>query len=202
LVLGYREVSVSGLSDSEISSADVSFDLDESKFNGINAEPEDTTVKRYSGGWQSLGGNVEGVGTGRVDVSAVTPGFSTFALVVDGLRPSGQGVPTEPVLEADVKHEEDGSVTVRFYNNETGSKIGEESVSGSKGSVSTAQVVWDGDNAAAAADSPGTNYEFKVEMDDGVNTVEDSQSFRTVKKPDEPFDPWPPTGSEQISPRQ
>jgi hypothetical protein len=111
------------------------------------------------------------------------------------LTPDSDGVDPSPVLDANIQHANSRDLDVRFYDTDTGNQIGNtQTVSGNSGDTSTASVVWSG------ADEAGKVYEFRVEVDDGLATVDDTENFRVVRKPGQPYDPWPPEDSEGVSP--
>jgi len=98
------------------------------------------------------------------------------------LRPDGDNVTYEPVLNATYNDPDGDNGSLRFYNTSSGEEFGEVTnlAPGDHGTVDLLGEL-----------SPGTTYNFTVEASDGLNATNASENFTTIYRPDEPYDPFP-----------
>lgn len=102
------------------------------------------------------------------------------------LRPDGDNVTYEPVLNATYNDPDGDNGSLTFYNTSSGEKFGTVNglAPGEHGTVDPAGEL-----------SPGTTYNFTVEASDGLNATNATENFTTIYRPDEPYDPFPEDGS-------
>ncbi|QKQ98822.1 hypothetical protein GKQ38_04845 [Candidatus Nanohaloarchaea archaeon] len=130
---------------------------------------------------------------GSASTSSSTWSFTTNYAPSAPSNPSpnnGQDtVSTSPTLSVDVSDPDGDSMDVRFYDG-NGDLIGTDT---SVGSGYTASVTWSGL-------STGTTYDWYAVADDGPETTSSSTwSFTTVHKPNQPFNPAPFDGENDVS---
>lgn len=82
-VFSYLEIEKENITDSSISGANISFRLPVSWMEENDAERDEISLYRYSGGWGRLDTRYAGSTPSYFYYEASSPGFSTFAIVVE-----------------------------------------------------------------------------------------------------------------------
>lgn len=107
-VYNYLSISKSGLEDSALSGARISFTVDSSWLSQNGYDASDVVLKRFHGGvWQSLVTTMTGSDSDSYTFEAETPGFSTFAVTAE------KPVAVQPVEETAAPATDETSVPTK-----------------------------------------------------------------------------------------
>jgi hypothetical protein len=109
------------------------------------------------------------------------------APTASNLEPSGSAVQYGPTIKATYNDADGDTGSITFYNSSSGAQIGTTQTGLTDGTV--ASVTW------GSADTPGTEFNFRAEASDGLNSTNSTQNFTTIFQPKKPFDPFPANNS-------